>query len=142
MSSDYWTYSATEIVEHIKSQNLSAVTVIESHLDRISATNGVINAVVTLSDEAALSQAKDIDKRVSNGEQVGLLAGVPIGVKDVTATLGIRTTFGSPLFADHIPDKDDIIVQRIKEADGIIIGKTNSSSCEHCISIKRKHIWF
>ena len=126
MSSDYWTYSATEIVENIKSQNLSAVNVIESHLDRISATNGVINAVVTLSDEAALNQAKDIDKRVSNGEQVGLLAGVPIGVKDVTATLGIRTTFGSPLFADHIPDKDDIIVQRIKEADGIIIGKTNT----------------
>ena len=126
MSSKPWTYSATEIVEHIKKQNLSAVEVLETHLDRISATNTVINAVVTVSEETALNQAKDIDKRISKGEQVGPLAGVPIGVKDVTATAGIRTTFGSPLFADHIPDKDDIIVQRIKEADGVIIGKTNT----------------
>ena len=126
MSSKSWTYSATEIVEHIKKQNLSAVEVLETHLDRISATNTVINAVVTVSEETALNQAKDIDKRISKGEQVGPLAGVPIGVKDVTATAGIRTTFGSPLFADHIPDKDDIIVQRVKEADGVIIGKTNT----------------
>lgn len=126
MSSKPWTYSATEIVEHIKKQNLSAVEVLETHLDRISATNTVINAVVTVSEETALKQAKDIDKRISKGEQVGPLAGVPIGVKDVTATAGIRTTYGSPLFADHIPDKDDIIVQRIKEADGVIIGKTNT----------------
>ncbi|HIA13218.1 MAG TPA: amidase [Flavobacteriales bacterium] len=126
MSSKPWTYSATKIVEHIKKQNLSAVEVLETHLDRISATNTVINAVVTVSEETALKQAKDIDKRISKGEQVGPLAGVPIGVKDVTATAGIRTTYGSPLFADHIPDKDDIIVQRIKEADGVIIGKTNT----------------
>ena len=60
MSSDYWTYSATEIVEHIKKQNLSAVEILETHLDRISATNTVINAVVTVSEETALNQAKAV----------------------------------------------------------------------------------
>ncbi|HIB20840.1 MAG TPA: amidase, partial [Rhodospirillales bacterium] len=126
MRTEPWTFSATEIVENIRSRKLSAVEVLENCLARISVTNPTVNALVTVSEEMARKQAKDIDNRISKGEEVGLLAGVPVGIKDVTATAGIRTTFGSTLFSNHIPGKDDIVVQRIKEADGVIIGKTNT----------------
>ncbi len=126
MRTEPWTFSATEIVENIRSRKLSAVEVLENCLARISVTNPTVNALVTVSEEIARKQAKDIDNRISKGEEVGLLAGVPVGIKDVTATAGIRTTFGSTLFANHIPGKDDIVVQRIKEAGGVIIGKTNT----------------
>jgi len=125
-STEPWAWSATTIVKSILERKISVLEVLDCHLARIEETNPAINAVVTLTAEIARAQALSIDKRISKGEQVGPLVGVPIGVKDVTATAGIRTTYGSPLFADHIPDKDDIIVQRIKEADGVIIGKTNT----------------
>ena len=126
MRTEPWTFSATEIVENIRSRKLSAVEVLENCLARISVTNPTVNALVTVSEEIARKQAIDIDNRISKGEEVGLLAGVPVGIKDVTATAGIRTTFGSTLFSNHIPGKDDIVVQRIKEAGGVIIGKTNT----------------
>ena len=126
MRTEPWTFSATEIVENIRSRKLSAVEVLENCLARISVTNPTVNALVTVSEEIARKQAKDIDNRISKGEEVGLLAGVPVGIKDVTATAGIRTTFGSTLFSNHIPGKDDIVVQRIKKAGGVIIGKTNT----------------
>ena len=126
MNSEPWTWSAIEIVRNIRDRTLSATEVLDSHLVRISAVNSTVNAVVTLSQDMARTQAENIDERIAQGEDVGPLAGVPIGIKDTIGTAGIRTTYGSPLFADHVPETDDILVQRIKKADAVIIGKTNT----------------
>ena len=126
MNSEPWTWSAIEIVRNIRDRTLSATEVLDSHLVRISAVNSTVNAVVTLSQDMARTQAENIDERIAQGEDVGPLAGVPIGIKDTIGTAGIRTTYGSPLFADHMPETDDILVQRIKKADAVIIGKTNT----------------
>ena len=99
---------------------------LEAHLSRIASTNPKINAIVTLSEDIARSQATDVDKAVAAGEPLGPIAGVPVGIKDTTDTAGIRTTYGSPLFADNVPKRDDIMVSRLKQAGAVIIGKTNN----------------
>jgi len=114
--------SATEIRNLIAQKELSTVEVIEASLRQIEKYNEKINAVVTL-NERALDDAKKLQSQ--NGEP-GLLFGLPVGIKDVTPVAGLRTTFGSKLFADYVPDEDALIVQRIKQAGGIIIGKTNT----------------
>ena len=114
--------SATQIRHLIERKDLSPVEVIEASLQQIEKYNKKINAVVTL-NERALDDAKKLQSQ--NGEP-GLLFGLPVGIKDVTPVAGLRTTFGSKLFTDYVPDEDALIVQRIKQAGGIIIGKTNT----------------
>ncbi|MCH7680368.1 amidase [candidate division KSB1 bacterium] len=114
--------SATEIRNLIAKKDLSPVEVIEASLQQIEKYNKKINAVVTL-NERALDDAKKLQSQ--KGEP-GLLFGLPVGIKDVTPTAGLRTTFGSLLFNHHTPDKDALIVQRLKVAGAIIIGKTNT----------------
>lgn len=114
--------SATEIRNLIAKKDLSPVEVIEASLQQIEKYNKKINAVVTL-NERALDDAKKLQSQ--KGEP-GLLFGLPVGIKDVTPTAGLRTTFGSLLFTHHTPDKDALIVQRLKVAGAIIIGKTNT----------------
>ena len=77
--------------------------------------------------EQALAEADAIDRRLANGEAVGPLAGVPVAIKDLISTRGIRTTFGSPLYRDNVPDEDDVVVERLRAAGAIVVGKTNTS---------------
>ena len=79
-----------------------------------------------MSGEVALDQARAIDRRIDRGEPVGPLAGVPVSIKDQFWTRGIRTTGGSRIYADHVPDEDSLHVARVKAADGVIIGKTST----------------
>ncbi len=113
--------SATEIRNLIAQKELSTVEVIEASLQQIEKYNKKINAVVTL-NESALDDAKKLQSQ--NGEP-GLLFGLPVGIKDVTPVAGLRTTFGSPLFADNIPKQDALVVQRLRKTGAIILGKTN-----------------
>ncbi len=115
-------FSATKIRRLIEDKHLSPVEVIEASLQQIEKYNEKINAVVTL-NERALDDAKKLQSQ--NGEP-GLLFGLPLGIKDVTPTAGLRTTYGCKLYADHIPNEDALIVQRLKRAGAIIIGKTNT----------------
>lgn len=117
---------ATEIARLVAAGELRGEDVLSDHLARIDATNPGINAIVTLTPELALEAARDIDRRVAGGDTVGPLAGVPVGIKDIIETAGIRTTYASPLFKDNVPDEDALTVQRIKAADGVIVGKTNT----------------
>ena len=117
---------ATELAKLIRTKSVSPVEVLRAHLDTIERLNPKINAVCTLVAEAAMAAAQRAERTVMAGEEIGLLHGLPIGIKDVTATAGIRTTFGSPLHADNVPTEDAAVVTRIKQAGAIVIGKTNT----------------
>ena len=104
---------------------LSPVEVLDACLEQVDQHNEQINAVVTL-DESAREQAVALERRLAAGEDPGLLCGLPVGIKDVTPVGGLRTTYGSPLYADHVPDEDALVVRRLREAGAVILGKTNT----------------
>ncbi len=111
----------------IKSRQVSCVEVMNATLDHIAALNPWVNAIVSLQDrDVLLQQAKERDAELSRGEYRGWMHGFPQAVKDLTATKGIRTTQGSRIFKDFVPTADAIMVERIKRAGAIIIGKTNT----------------
>jgi amidase len=116
--------SAVDLARLIRTRAVSAVEVIEASLDRIQRLNGMINAVVTLNPRA-VDDARSIDRQLARGENPGTLGGLPVGIKDVTPVASLRTTYGSPLYADHVPDEDALVVRRLRAAGGIILGKTN-----------------
>ena len=118
--------TAVELARRIRARDLSAVEVMRAHLDQIDRVNPVVNAIVTLLPEQALEQASMADDAVASGEDVGPLHGIPVAHKDLTPTKGIRTTKGSPIFKDFVPDQDGLIVERLKLAGAITIGKTNT----------------
>ena len=118
--------TAREIRDKIRNRDPSAVEVMEAHLAQIEKVNPTVNAIVTLHPDRALDGAKAADAAIANGEALGPLHGLPTAVKDLTLTKGMRTTFGSPIYKDNVPDRDAIIVERIKKAGAIIIGKTNT----------------
>lgn len=118
--------SAVALAEAIKQRRLSVREVVAAFLDRIEAVNPLVNAIVSLRERAdILAEADRADAHLKRGGAAGSLFGLPIAIKDLAQTKGLRTTFGSPIFADFIPDKDDFFVERIREAGAIIIGKTN-----------------
>src|SRR3954452_21249417 len=117
-----WGMSASELAAGLRSRRFSSREVVESHLSRIEAVNPRVNAIVTLDAEGALAGADAADR----GAPAGLLHGVPVAVKDLEDTAGMRTTFGSPLFAANVPDADSAVVERWRRAGAIVIGKTNT----------------
>ena len=117
--------SAAETARRVAARETSAAEVVQAALARVERCNPELNAIVTLNDRA-LDDAGALDRRIANGEQVGILAGVPVGIKDVTQVAGLRTTFGSPLYKDHVPEEDALVVHRLRAAGAIILGKTNT----------------
>ncbi len=118
--------SATELARLIRSKAISPVELMRSCPETIERLNPKINAICTLAAESAMAAAQDAERAVMAGEAIGLLHGVPIGIKDLTPTAGIRTTFGSPLYANNVPSEDAAVVKRIKQAGAIVVGKTNT----------------
>jgi amidase len=118
--------TATELARRIRAKDLSAREVMEAHLAQIDRVNPKVNAIVTLLPELAMAQAKQADEVLARGEEVGPLHGLPIAHKDMVPTKGIRTTYGSRIFKDYVPDHDGLIVERLKKAGAIAIGKTNT----------------
>lgn len=125
MSDEIHFMSARELARRIRARELSAREVLRAHLDQIERTNPQVNAVVTLIAEEAERQALAADERLASGVPPGPLHGLPVAHKDTHATGGVRTTSGSPIFADHVPDADELVVERIRAAGAIMIGKTN-----------------
>lgn len=117
---------AITLAGRIRRKEISAREVLQAHLDRIEQVNPAVNAVVTLVADRAWQAAARADDQLAAGAEVGPLYGLPIAHKDLVPTKGIRTTFGSPLFADNVPDFDASIVQRLRAAGAITIGKTNT----------------
>jgi amidase len=118
--------SARALRDAVAVRELSATEVVSAHLDRIEQVNPRVNAIVTLVPERALAGAAALDAAAANGHPAGLLQGLPIAVKDLVDTAGIRTTYGSPIYAHHVPSADALIVRRLREAGAIVIGKTNT----------------
>lgn len=109
----------------IAQRSVSVREVVEAHL-QIDRVNPKVNAVVTLEPEGALEQADSADARMASGVAGGALFGLPVAIKDLMETRGMRTTYGSVLFQDNVPDCDALLVQRLRKAGAIVIGKTNT----------------
>ena len=118
--------SATQLTKQIRLKKLSAVEVLEAHLQQIESFNPRLNAIVTLCPDLAIEAARTIDKSIHNNSPTGILAGLPVAHKDLVMTKGIKTTYGSPIFRNFIPEQDALIVQRLKNAGAITVGKTNT----------------
>jgi amidase len=118
--------TATELARRIRAKDVSARDVMAAHLARIERVNPKINAIVTLVADRAMADAKKADEQQARGATLGPLHGLPVAHKDLVATAGIRTTFGSPAFKDNVPTKDALIVTRIRAAGAITLGKTNT----------------
>ncbi len=117
---------AVDMAQAIRTKKLSPVEVISAVLSRIERLNPKINAYCTLLDESARKQAREAEEKVMKGDELGPLHGVPISIKDLTYTKGVRTTSGSRMYENFIPDHDAIIVERLKAAGAIMLGKTNT----------------
>ena len=120
--------TACELAAALRGGKVSARELMAATLDRIEAVNPAINAIVTLRPrEALLAEAAAADRAGAGGP----LHGLPVAVKDLVATKGMRTTWGSPLFADHVPAADDLVAARMRAAGAILIGKTNTPEWGH-----------
>jgi aspartyl-tRNA(Asn)/glutamyl-tRNA(Gln) amidotransferase subunit A len=117
---------AVEMAAAIREKKLSPVDVVDAVLTRIDKLNPKLNAYCTLLAEDARKQAKEAENLVMKGVKPGVLHGVPVSVKDLVFTKGIRTTFGSRIYENFIPDADNIVVERLKAAGAIVMGKTNT----------------
>jgi amidase len=118
--------SAVEMAGLIRQKKLSAREALAAHLQQIERLNPKVNAIVTLVPEIATALAKQADEAQAKGAALGPLHGLPIAHKDLVETKGIRTTFGSPLFANNVPTEDDPIIERLLRAGAITLGKTNT----------------
>ena len=117
---------ARELARLVREKRASPVEVLEAHLAAIERANPKVNAVVTVAAESARTAARAAEAAVMRGDALPPLHGVPVGIKDITLTAGIRTTWGSTLYADHVPTEDAEVVARLKRAGCIVIGKTNT----------------
>lgn len=122
---DIISLSAIELKEKLKNKEISAREIVTAHLDRIKEKEAEINAFITITEEEALKAADKIDEKIKNGEELGLLAGLPVAIKDNISTKGIRTTCASKMLENYIPPFDATVINRIIKEDGIVIGKTN-----------------
>ena len=118
--------NAAEIANKIRKGEISAVETMEAHLAQIERINPQVNAIVTLVPELALEEARKADEKQAKGGNIGPLHGLPIAHKDLVPTKGIRTTFGSLVFQDFIPEEDALLVERLREGGAIMLGKTNT----------------
>jgi amidase len=122
---DLCTKPATELAALLRAREITARELLEVHLDRIDKLNPEVNAVVTLDADGARVAADAADAALAAGQVLGPLHGLPVAHKDTHATGGMRTTWGSPLHADTVPARDELVVARLKAAGAIRIGKTN-----------------
>ena len=118
--------TAVELVDLIRTREVSTLEVMNAHLERISQVNPTLNAIVTLVTDTARDKAREADVAIIRGDTVGPLHGLPVAHKDLIRTKGIRTTFGSKVFQDFVPNDDALIVERLRAAGAITIGKTNT----------------
>lgn len=123
--------TAAALVSAQRSGRVRAVDAVEAVLERIAAVNPAINAFVTVTDRAALQNARDADRKRERGETLGPLHGVPVSIKDILYTEGVRTTAGSKIYENFVPDQDAIVVERLKSAGAIVVGKTTTPEFCH-----------
>src|SRR3954465_3679041 len=117
--------SAVELRRRIGSKEISPVELLDACIDRIERINPAVNAVTAGCYDRARIEAKAAEKAVLQGEPLGLLHGLPTGIKDLDETGGLLTTYGSPLYREFVPERDNAMVARVRAAGAIVVGKTN-----------------
>src|SRR6266851_1333335 len=129
MADELWRMSAVEAVARLRKREISPLDLVEASAQRIGEVEPAVNALPTL----CLDRARDHAQRIMQGGaaceaagEAGWLAGLPVSIKDLTDVAGVRTTYGSPLFADHVPSKSHPLVERIERKGGIVMGKSNT----------------
>jgi len=125
-SNDLCFLGACEQEQLIRSKKISVTQLITAHLDQVERFNPKLNAIVTLTAESALQAAKEADAQLARQDVIGALHGLPVAHKDLFLTKGVKTTFGSPIYKDNIPQVDSLPVERQKNAGAISLGKTNT----------------
>ncbi len=125
IAAEIWKLSAVEIARRVRNKEIRAVEVAESALSRIESVDPILHAFCTTAADLARSMAAKVDDMVASGRDPGPLAGVPVGIKDLVATKDVRTVCGSKAYEGFTPDEDDIIVERLRNAGAIFLGKTN-----------------
>lgn len=123
---ELWQMSGLALGEAIAAKEVSATEVLDALLDRIAWVNPLVNAIVTLAADTARAEAQAIDERLAAGEVGGPLFGVPVTIKDLIETRGVRTTFGSLFRQDFVPEQDAVLVERLRAAGCPMLGKTNT----------------
>lgn len=127
MSADLCFATATELARRIREREVSVTEVVRAHLAQIERVNPKVNAIVTLTAERALDEARARDAALARDPAVaGPLFGLPVAHKDLVPTRGIRTTWGSPIYRDHVPEDDALIVERLRAAGAVTVGKSNT----------------
>ncbi|MGR3378960.1 amidase [Salipiger abyssi] len=119
--------TGTEQARLIRKKQLSPVEITQAVLDRIHALDPVLHAFCTLTEDSALQEARAAETAVMAGEPLGPLHGVPVSVKDLICTRGVRTMLGSEAYKDFVPEEDDVSVERLKAAGAVLLGKTNTA---------------
>ena len=132
--------SAVTLARQVRRGDLTPTEVVDAHLDRIDAVDDQVNAFVTLNDDAR-AQAHEATEAVEAGEPLGPLHGVPVAIKDLSNTAGLRTTLGSALLAENVPEEDAIVVRRLKNAGAIVIGKTNTPEFGRLSTVTRNRLF-
>ncbi|MBA3372271.1 MAG: Asp-tRNA(Asn)/Glu-tRNA(Gln) amidotransferase subunit GatA [Euzebyaceae bacterium] len=131
----------------LKAREVSATEITQAHLDRIADTDPHVSAFIRTLDQAALDHARDIDRRLSAGQEVGALAGLPLALKDILCTKGVETTCASRVLQHYRPPYDATVVRKLRQADAIVVGKANmdefamGSSCENSAFFPTRNPW-
>ena len=135
---------ATELSRLVRERKVSPVELVQLYLARIERFNPVLRAYITVCADAALEAARDAEREIAAGRYRGPLHGLPFGVKDQLCTRGVRTTLGSRIYADYVPDFDAAVIERLKNAGAILIGKENlhefGKGGTHDFQIGRAHV--
>ncbi|HMD49436.1 MAG TPA: amidase family protein, partial [Bryobacteraceae bacterium] len=118
--------TAVEMAARIRAKDLSAHELVSAHLEQIERVNPRVNAIVSVAPEQALERARQADEALARGEETGPLHGLPIAHKDLQPTRGMRTTFGSRIHKDFVPQFDSLLVERVRDAGAVLVGKTNT----------------
>jgi aspartyl-tRNA(Asn)/glutamyl-tRNA(Gln) amidotransferase subunit A len=125
-STEFAFVSAVELAGQIRNRGLSPVELMRATLERIEGSQQTLNAFITVAADSAMDAARAAEAAVMRGDALGPLHGLPVAVKDLVPTAGIRTTWGSLIFKDHVPDQDAVAVARLRAAGAIVVGKTTT----------------
>ena len=128
-----------EAAQRLRRREVSSVELTKACLERIERDGGKLNAFITVTAEAALEEARRRDEEIERGNLLGPLHGIPVAVKDVFCTAGVRTTCGSALFADYAPGYDAAVVEKLREAGAVLVGKTNMHELAYGITSNNPH---
>jgi len=139
MSDHLTSLTISEAAKLLAGREISPVMLVQAHLERIEQINPRLNAYITLTSELALKQAQQAEQEIQRGEYKGALHGIPLALKDLFETKGVRTTAGSSFFADHVPEDDAASVEKLKSAGAVLLGKTNMHEIALGVTNENQH---